>query len=219
MQPLEDPEQFIVIAHVKSDAIVFDKIKVLVSLVPAPHLDGGVFLKFGELDGIGQQIHQYLLQQGRVAEGRGRSFRFSWRWRRGNCAWISWKAAALSAARSTRVFPELMAPQPGKGQQVFDELGHVTGISADDLQQPQGLVVQLVSVFQQQHFGKAVNGPDGALRSWILSRKSLQFFVGRLQLGGALSHAPLQLVIELFDLRFGLLALHDFLLQLRHRLP
>ncbi len=72
VEPLEHTEQLFAILHVEPRAVVFDEIGVLLHFVSrAADLDGSGVRRPGELDRIGQQVHQHLPYHGSVAASRG----------------------------------------------------------------------------------------------------------------------------------------------------
>ena len=66
VQALEDAEEFVYIRHIEAYAVVFDKIDVLPARLATADFDRSHLALAGKFEGIGQEVDQDLLEQGRI---------------------------------------------------------------------------------------------------------------------------------------------------------
>src|SRR5580658_9968104 len=71
MQPLEDAEELLRIAHIEARAVVAHVVHRLISLTERPDLDSGRIPAAAEFKRIGEEIDQYLLEERRIAPAVG----------------------------------------------------------------------------------------------------------------------------------------------------
>src|SRR5438045_340336 len=72
VEPVKRLKEPLRVFHIETDAVVTNEQYALSTLMIFAYLDHGMVTGGGELDGIGNQIHEHLLDQGSVALSDGK---------------------------------------------------------------------------------------------------------------------------------------------------
>ena len=67
----KDAVNFVGVTLIKADAVILDPLDGLVFLILTAYFNDRGLLRFGEFNGVGQQILQGLLKQGLIAKAQG----------------------------------------------------------------------------------------------------------------------------------------------------
>jgi hypothetical protein len=164
----------------------------------------------GELDGVREQVHDYVLEKGRIAHARGHGLYLE----------FDLVLSPLGAQRLPRPPEEglgvdrlsfhSLPPQAGESKQVGDQTGHGPGALADLAQVPPRVLRQLAGGVAVEERRKAADGSQRCLK--IVGdgiREGLEIAVRRLQLGRSLPDPLLQRHVECLNLLVRPLALRD----------
>ncbi len=210
VEPLEHFEELLGKSGIEPHPVVPDEHHHLITLTVAPHPDPGLLPASAELHRVGQKVHHGLPEEQAVPLDGGQILH-----REVHPAFLAGEVQILhhgihNIPEVHGGLPQLGPGQPGEGQQVVDELGHLRRAGPDDSEDPQPVLVQPGSMVLFQDPGKTVDGANGSLEvvgDGVAER--LQLPVGGLQGAGPLLHPGFQLRSPVPELSFGFLPLRD----------
>src|SRR5581483_1447994 len=211
VQPLEDPEDALLILRGDADSVVLDAQAYAVLVAFAAHMDARLDVRSDELDRVREQIDDHLHECRAVREPNGQ--------RLGD---RDMRAAAPSVVGdlSQRIvnggverhwrYHDALAAEPAIREQIKDEPIHVLGRSADMFGIFFAYLVEPIAEVLQQRLAKPAHHAQRraqVVRDRIGER--LHLLVGLAELGGALGDPVLELRLRLSEFRVDSLLLGD----------
>ncbi len=166
VQSLEHTEQLVRVGHVEAHSVVPHEVDRLAVPREAAGLDPGLCAAARELQGVGQQVEPDLLEEGRVGPAGGQLAEDDLDLPTLALALELLEALADEVGHGHRLRGHRLAAQAAEVEQVVDQPAHLPGVLADPLEVAPRLPVQAGGMFRHKDLAEAVDGPQGARRSW-----------------------------------------------------
>src|SRR6266542_550779 len=160
VHPLEHPEQLVRVAHVESDAVVFDEIHPVPLQLPGPDLDHGGRTGSGELERVGQKVHVDLLEEGGIRLARRELVDANVHPPPFELGVELPQGAARHVRRVDLPLDQRLPAQAGEGQKVVDQPAHLLRALPNDLEVVAGGLRHGGAVVLQHNAGEPIDGPE-----------------------------------------------------------